>query len=253
MPIGVRTDARPAFARRAPALARASSCDAVASVTRTALARTDRIHPPRQTRVDFLVVGPQVVVRNRPIRAHAFGRVSPKICRMKSRRNSQPDERSAAHATPASERWHPCPCKRAARPHDLRRIRFSVLQIVSRIKSLACFEYDDREATLSQFPGHDTAAGTGANDQHIWRFSSYHVVRLVETVAFISVPVYLNRLLVPIHSHRRAIGKSLPSDSEAVTSGAPACSRANGRSDSCANTDAHDTEIRIKQTLAFIG
>src|SRR6188508_1097045 len=45
----------------------------------------------------------------------------------------------------------------------------------------------------------------------------------------------------------------LPSNSETVTSGAPHCSRPNGRSDGCANTDAHDTEIRKEQTLAFIG
>ena len=78
---------------------------------------------------DLLIVRPQIVVTDWPIRTHAFGGERAEILAMESRRHAQPGQSAAAHAR-SGFRNHEVRADEVARlgPHDFARVRLRVLQ-----------------------------------------------------------------------------------------------------------------------------
>ena len=90
---------------------------------RAALARHSQLP------LDLLIVRTQIVVADRPIRAHAFGGERAEIIAMESRRHTEPGQGATADAR-SGFRNHKVRTDEAARlgPDDLARIRLRVLQ-----------------------------------------------------------------------------------------------------------------------------
>ena len=96
---------------------------------------------------DLLIVRPQIVVTDRPIRPHSFRGECAEIVAMESRRHAKPWQRAAADAC-SGFRNHEVRADEVARlgPHDLACVRLRVLQSRDAAKPRPSFQQCDRQS-----------------------------------------------------------------------------------------------------------
>ena len=119
---------------------------------------------------DLLIVRPQIVVTDWPIRTHAFGGERAEILAMESRRHAQPGQSAAAHAR-SRFRNHEVRADKVARlgPHDLARVRLRVLQSRVPAEPRPGFQYGNRQPVRRHPQRHQRTGRPCANDEHIKR------------------------------------------------------------------------------------
>ncbi len=119
---------------------------------------------------DFLIVRPQIIVADWPIRTHAFGGERAEIVAMESRHYAQPGQSAAAYAG-ARFGNHEVRADEVARlgPHDLARVGFCVLQRRVPAESRPGFQHANRQALRRHPQRHERTGRPCADDEHIKR------------------------------------------------------------------------------------
>ena len=119
---------------------------------------------------DLLIVWPQIVVTDWPIRTHAFGGERAEIVAMESRHYAQPGQSAAAHAR-SGFRNHKVRADKVARlgPHDFARICLRVLQGRWPAEPRPGFKYAYRQPVRRHPQRHERPGRPCSDDEHIKR------------------------------------------------------------------------------------
>ena len=117
---------------------------------------------------DLLIVRPQIVVTDRPIRTHAFGGERAEILAMESRHHAEPGQSAAAHAR-SRFRNHEVRADEVARlgPHDFARVCLRVLQSRLPAEPRPGFQYGNCQPVRRHPQRHQRTGRPCANNEHI--------------------------------------------------------------------------------------